>query len=699
MKLVVSTPEPMWRMRVLTAKDQAAETLRALQQVGVLHPEAAGGLEPVDRARLEKSRGAVISLLKDLEDVLAYMPQGEVLRLAGDAEVFLLRPLEELAAELGPLCRKLASMHRRLERLEEEQARLDELRSVALGLAEQPGLLALDLEFTGQALFARIAVLLHDEFEAIRERLEALAYRLEELALGEPALGDSPQVMTPHGTIRHGTAPGTAQAGGKVALFIVAGTRNRSALETLVRRHGRFIEAPGGDRSMTELATHLAGEIERLGRDQETLRSEIEARTRSELETLVLLREGLRAEQARLDLLALACESEHVTLIEGWAPASAVDEASAGLREAVGPVHIDAAPAGPGDEPPSRLRNPALLRPFEVVIGLFATPRYGEWDPTPIVAYFFALFFGVMLGDAVYGLSLLALTHFLLPRFVADPEAEGFIKFRRMLSICAVAAIVMGVLQGSYLGDFAERFLGVPAPALSAALQHLYLEPMAFIVVSLAIGLVHVNLGHLLMLLRGLRERKAYAVVGQLALFLLQLAALPWILRLLGVDWLPLGEAAYQALLGLLLLAVVLVIVASLMERGLFLGSILWVFDISGILGDVMSYARLAGVGLATYFLAYSFNMLAVLVAGMLPATVAGVALSGVLVLFILVFGHLLNFVLSSITCFVHALRLCFVEFLFKFSEGGGRPYAPFRLRRRSVLPARGDAGAGAGAR
>ena len=680
MNLVVSTPEPMWRMRVLTAKDHAGRALRALQQAGVLHPEVAGSLEPVDRARLEKARGAVAALLNDLEDVLAYAPEGEVLRIAGDTEVFLLRPLDELAAELGPACRKLASMHRRLERLEEKQARLEELRRVALGLAEQPGLLAQDLEFTGRAVIARIALLSRDEFEAIRERLEALSYRLEELAL-EDGRG------------------GGMEAGGQVALFIVGSARNWQALEALVSRHGRFIEAPGGDRSMDELAIHVAGEIERLGQARDALRGEIEARTRDDLETLVLLREGLRAEQARLALLAMACESEHVTLFEGWVPESAVDEASAHLREAAGCVHIDASPAKPGDEPPSRLRNPALLRPFEVVIGLFATPRYGEWDPTPIVAYFFALFFGVMLGDAVYGLSLLVVAHFLLPRWVDDPESEGFLQFRRLLSICAVAAVVMGVLQGAYLGDFVGRFFGVPAPAVSAALQNLYLEPMAFIVVSLVIGLVHVNLGHLLMLVRGVRERKAYAVVGQLALFLLQIAALPWILRLLGVGWLPLGEAAYQALLVLLAVAAVLVIVASLMERGPFLGSILWVFDISGILGDVMSYARLAGVGLATYFLAYSFNMMATLVAGMLPSTVAGMALSGVLVLCILVFGHLLNFVLSSITCFVHALRLCFVEFLFKFYEGGGRPYAPFRLRRRSVLPARGDAEAGAGAR
>ena len=115
------------------------------------------------------------------------------------------------------------------------------------------------------------------------------------------------------------------------------------------------------------------------------------------------------------------------------------------------------------------------------------------------------------------------------------------------------------------------------------------------------------------------------------------------------------------------------------------MGGIFWLFDVTGILGDVMSYARLAGVGLATYYLAYCFNLMASLLSGMMPAGIVRLIFGTLIFIIVLLIGHLLNLALSGITCFVHSLRLCFVEFLFKFYEGGGRKYSPFRLRARSV--------------
>ncbi|MFU8897183.1 MAG: V-type ATP synthase subunit I [Gammaproteobacteria bacterium] len=691
MNFIVTTPEPMWRMHVLTAKDQAERALAALHRVGVLHPEQAEALEHVERAAIERERSAVNSLLGDIEDVLAYVPQDETVRISADVEVFLTQPADEIAERTRRVCTALAASHRRAEQLDEQATRWRELRHIARLLAARPGMSTRDFAFSGEHLYARLVAWRHDEFEAVRERLAKLSFSWERL-------DDQP-------TTDEHEDEDEALFAGQVVVFMVGSTRDLPALETLVKHHGRFIGLPDGDAAKTGLPQPLdefmlraAKMLRRLDEERAQLRADLAARTRDELEELVLLREGLRAERERLGLLAMACESRYITLFEGWVPASVVDDASAQLREELDCVHVQSRPAGPDDAPPSRLQNPAALRPFELIVNLFSTPRYGEWDPTPVVAYSFALFFGIMLGDAVYGALLLLLSHYLLPRWVDDPEAPGFLAFRRLLSICAGGAIVMGVLQGAYLGNFLAHFFGVPELALSRTLQDFYLEPMLFIIVSLGIGLLHVNFGHLLMLVRGVRERRRDLVLGRLALFMLQIAALPWILRLLNIEWLEthagLGETAYSVLLWLMLASVALIIVASVMERGAFLGGILWVFDLSGILGDVMSYARLAGVGLATYFLAFSFNMMATLVAGMFPDGLVGLVLGAVAVTFILVFGHLLNLLLSSITCFVHALRLCFVEFMFKFYEGGGRPYAPFRLRRRTLLPVKADSGA-----
>jgi V/A-type H+-transporting ATPase subunit I len=129
-----------------------------------------------------------------------------------------------------------------------------------------------------------------------------------------------------------------------------------------------------------------------------------------------------------------------------------------------------------------------------------------------------------------------------------------------------------------------------------------------------------------------------------------------------------------------LIVSIILIIIASVMEKGAFMGSIFWLFDITGILGDVMSYARIAGVGLATYYLAFCFNLIATLFPAMLPGAV-GAIIGYIIAFFVIVVGHVVNLVLGVLTGFIHSLRLCFVEFLLKFYEGGGKEYSPFKLK------------------
>jgi V/A-type H+/Na+-transporting ATPase subunit I len=658
--LIVSTPEPMLRMRVLSARDLSGRVLTTLQRIGVLHLEPGTALGPSDRDSIQKQLAAVNLLLGDIERVLTYAPADALVRIGEDPEVFLTRPVGEIEDEARAVCARLTAMHQRADALVQERERWHELLRVSSLFSRRTDLTTRDLGFCGEKLYSHVAILPREGFDGVHTSLAQLTLSLEVIEDDE-----------------------------EIVAFFIGHRRMQAEVEELVSQRGRLVSLPGEERPLGRFEADARSELAHLAREQQFLRAEIESSTRDHLNHVVLLREGLLAERERLACLELACEADHVTLFEGWVPESQAEEASMRLREEIRIVHVDTSRPQALDEPPSKLRNGPALRPFEAIINLFATPRYREWDPTPIVACFFALFFGIMLGDALYGALLLLMARYLLPRLVDDPEADGFRMFRRLITICAGAAILVGVLNGSYLGDFPSHFFGAPNLAVSHTIHAAYTEPLVFIVVALFIGLVHVNLAHLLMLIRGVRERRLHAVISRSAIFLVQAASLPWVLRLLGIEWLALANSTYSLLLYLVLAGVFLIIVASVMEHGPFLGSILWVFDLSGILGDVMSYARLAGVGLATYFLAFSFNMMATLIAGMLPEGIIRAVLGSAVILVILVFGHVLNLLLSSITCFVHALRLCFVEFLFKFYEGGGRPYAPFRLRRRQWVPVR----------
>jgi V/A-type H+-transporting ATPase subunit I len=401
------------------------------------------------------------------------------------------------------------------------------------------------------------------------------------------------------------------------------------------------------------------------------------------LEKLVLFREALSAEAERLAVLSKASEAEYVTLVEGWVPENDIEGPISELREKIGYVYIDTRRPGTAEEPPTKMRNATAVKPFEVIVNLFGTPKYREWDPTPIIAYFFAIFFGIMLGDVVYSALLIVFARLGLRLLVDDPQTEGFKLFQKIIYISGGVGLVIGLLTGSYLGNF-YQFFGIESLVLSQGIHRLFSDPVSFIQFSIVMGLVHVNIAHLLALIRGIKETQKAVVPNKIGLFMLQIGAIPLIMAyILGFDipWLT-GQIPI-ILMSVAIIGLVLIIVSSFMEKGAFLGGIFWLFDVTGILGDVMSYARLAGVGLATYYLAYCFNLIADLLRGMMPAGIVQVILGTLLFILVLLLGHVLNLALSAITCFVHSLRLCFVEFLFKFFEGGGRAYSPFRLKAR----------------
>ena len=664
MGAIVNSPEPMTRMRVVTSKDRAAQTLKVLQRAGVLHAEESTELKPIDREAIEKERRQVSELLTCIEDVLKYVPGEQLVRLKQDVDVYYTKPLAEIGTETRTMCTKLGAMHQRAQKLEQEKESMQELTSVAAGLAPRADLTLADLTFTGENLFSRLIALPQEMYQAVGSQLDALTLSRE-----------------------------TVDGGENTYVFLIGKTVNLAAVESWVGDNaGRILSTPNEPTTLRALVAADDKSTTRLDREVAVIRADIEKQTMQNLETLVLLREALFAENERLGVLEKACEAKYVMLIEGWVPDSSVQTATGDLREEIGYVFIDTRPPTKEEQPPTKLQNANILKPFEIIVNLFGTPKYREWDPTPIIAYSFAFFYGIMLGDAAYGILLMFLTKYALPKLVEDAQSDGFKLFQRLLYMSAGSAIVVGALTGTYLGDFFSKFFNAPNFAISKVVQATYLDTMTFIVIALGIGLIHVNIGHVLMFIRGIKEKKNYLVIGRLGLFVLQIAGIPWMMHFIGSDLVPLAESTYTVLLYIIGLSIVLIIVASVMEKGTFLGSIFWIFDITGILGDIMSYARLAGVGLATYFLAYCFNLMSVLIANMLPAGFIRLVLGTIIIILILLFGHTLNLVLSSITCFVHSLRLCFVEFLFKFYEGGGRQYSPLRLRKRELVPVKARA-------
>jgi V/A-type H+-transporting ATPase subunit I len=653
--VVVNTPDPMIKVRVMTPKDYSTKTFKTLHTAGVLHVEESEELKPVDKEAIERERREIGELLTSINDVLSYIPKGERVSLGEDVEVIYNRPLDEIDSEVRALCTKLSNMHHRATKLNEEGKELTELGKYLGSLGQQADIRLRDLNFFGSYLFSRVFVFPSELFEILYPKLRN--YLLETIVT----------------TIENETV-----------LYAIAKVEDRETIESAVRDGGgKTLQIPEKDLTLREFLEATDGDIHSLEEELAKLHTEIENRTRENLKTLVLFREALSAETERLAVVAKACEAKYVTLIEGWIPESNIETTISELKEGIGYVFIDTRKPERVEEPPTKMRNATAVKPFEVIVNLFGTPKYRDWDPTPIIAYFFAIFFGIMLGDVVYSALLILFTRLGLRLLVDDPKTEGFKLFQRIIYISGGVGLVIGLLTGSYLGNFYE-FFGIESLALAGFIQEIFSDPVSFIQFSIVMGLVHVNIAHVLALIRGIKEGQKAVVPNKVGLFMLQIGAIPLIMAfILGFDipWLT-GQIPI-ILMSVTITGLVLIVASSLMEKGAFLGGIFWLFDLTGILGDVMSYARLAGVGLATYYLAYCFNLIARLLYGMMPAGIVQLIVGTLIFILVLLLGHVLNLALSAITCFVHSLRLCFVEFLFKFFEGGGRAYSPFRLKAR----------------
>ncbi len=650
MPVILNTPEPMIKVRVITMKDYSEKALKTLHRLGVLHVEESEALEPIDRAAIEQQRREVSELATCIDNLLAYIPEAERVSLGEGVEVIYARPFNELDTEVRSLWDRLNRLYHKTVGPSEELKRLTELKGYLESLAQHTDLSLRDLNFSGKYLCARVLVLPSKSFETSYDGLKDYLFAST-------------------------VAPGESET----VLHVIARAQDQRVIESVVAdAGGRILQLPDEDLTLREFLEVAEDKIRSLEAELAKLNGELHSKVGEDLERMALLKGVLTAENERLSVLEKACEAKYVTLTEGWIPESNVEFAISEVKDSIDYAFIDTRKPGPQEEPPTELKNPRGLKPFQVITNLFGSPKYREWDPTPLIAYSFAVFYGLMLCDVVYAIGVMLVARFGLRIFVDDPNTEGFKLFQRVLYISSGVALVLGLLTGAYLGDV-YRFFGIESMALAESIKGVLGDPISFIILAIALGLVHVNIAHVLGFIKGFRERQKGVVVNKVGLFALQLFGIPLILRWLFDVSLPLSAGVYSIFMYIVLASVVVIIVSAFMQRG-GLGAIFWLFDMTGLLGDVMSYSRLAGVGLATFYLASSFNMLAELFYEMIPG-VAGVLIGGLLAILVLAFGHAINLVLSGLTAFIHSLRLCYVEFLFKFFEGGGREYSPFKLR------------------
>ncbi|MGA1793291.1 MAG: V-type ATP synthase subunit I [Thermoplasmatota archaeon] len=336
---------------------------------------------------------------------------------------------------------------------------------------------------------------------------------------------------------------------------------------------------------------------------------------------------------------------------------------------------------------PTKLRNNRFVQLFEPLSLTFSTPKYNEIDPTMWISIPFLLFFGLMLGDAGYGILIFVPSIYL---YIKGKRSRTLRSIGALGSLMGISTILAGIWMGAFFGDLIPRlFLGDPAKPLYSLTVFGYdlpydtlRDPMVLFQIALWLGLAQLNLGFLLLGIDRLRKKQIWGFVK---------GTVSWILVQTGA-----GIFIGGMLIGWWELTTVHTIIAG----SLFLsGSVLlffeigfmFLFNIEGLLGDWMSYTRILALGLSTFGLAMAFNIVAEMLVDIHPFLIPVVAL-------LLLFLHVFNLLLQTLGSAVHSIRLQFVEFFGRFFEGGGEPFKPFGREREFTL-GMDDMGTGGGAR
>ncbi len=434
--------------------------------------------------------------------------------------------------------------------------------------------------------------------------------------------------------------------------------------------------------------------------------------------------------------------TERTFVIQGWVVASQKDRLSAVLEPWQDDLDVTLSEPVDGDRVPVELRNRALLRPFEVLTDLYGRPNYGEVDPTPLLAPFFILFFGICMSDVGYGLMIIIGAHLIKTRLDVAP---GVKKFMDLLKLGGLSAMVVGVLFGSYMA--------IPYEKLPPFLQSLrVLDPLTqlteFLIICLILGVIQVFFGVLVAAFEAFRRGDAASAIaeqlstifffGMIAVAVVVPGAARWALVLglgitmllqgralrvafgesdvkawdrgLGVGWLvvTIGSMVALAFTGDMGAVWAFLVVSALgmfasrtVRRSVLalLGGAYAVYGMSAFIGDILSYTRLAALGLSGALVGWVFNILTGLVwsssIGMFEQGGAAVV-GGVLIIIagiaVFAFGHTFNVVINLLGAFVHPARLQFVEFFSKFYEGGGKVFSPFKYRSKNLVFSAGEA-------
>lgn len=370
---------------------------------------------------------------------------------------------------------------------------------------------------------------------------------------------------------------------------------------------------------------------------------------------------------------------DKLMVLQGWVPEEAEAEVEAWLSKQG--AYYEIRKPNKDDVVPVLFRNNAFTKMYEVLTKMYGMPNFTDFDPTPIVAPFFSLFFAFCMGDAGYGLVLILLGFFLKKKL-----GKSMAGMMNLVMTLGVFTTVLGAIFGTFFGiNLLDTNLpqGMKDFIFAGEVEIMGSTYNKLMVLSLAIGVVHISIA---MTVKAINSTLFNGFKNSLSDWGWWLVVVGGVivgtLSLLSVIPSGMSQWVYLVVAGVGAIGIYLL---NNLNRNVFMNIGAGIWDTynmaSGLMGDILSYIRLFALGLAGGMLGQTFNDLAMMVVE--GQTGVGAVFGWIGFGLIIIFGHTLNIAMSCLSAFVHPLRLTFVEY-FKNAgyEGKGIEYKPFEVKK-----------------
>ena len=369
--------------------------------------------------------------------------------------------------------------------------------------------------------------------------------------------------------------------------------------------------------------------------------------------------------------------SEKTFCLGGWVPCEDVGKLEALLSGFCCAWELtDPAPEEYPDVP-VKLKNNKLTWPLNMVTEMYSLPAYDGVDPNPLMAPFFILFYGIMMADMGYGLVMMIAALVALGKM--KPK-RGSKYFCELLFACGVSTFLLGIVTGGFFGNAVPTIVNmfghdVKLGILTSPLLDPLTDTTQILIGAMVLGFIQLSTGMVVNMVMECRQGKVGdAIFNEGTWFVIFAGLALFVLKIGNIGGVPV----------VLCIGVLMLIYGSGREAKGF-GKVTAVFGavyngLTGWFGDILSYSRLMALMLAGSVIAQVFNTLAAM-----PSSGGVTVVSMIVFIIIFLLGHLLNFGLNLLGCFVHDLRLQCLEFFGKFYVDGGKPFRPLEINTRYV--------------